>query len=439
VRETRYGRFTLEKKLERRRKIMKRGIVGIIYILVSIGALLSVGIVSNGWAEEQEIRLGFSAPLTGPNAEMGVATRQGLELAAEEWNQKGGIYIKKWGKKVPIKMFIGDDQSKPEIAVSVGEKNITREKVHVHVISCASGPCMAAMELAPKYGLPVFGFQTISKDIADKVEKDPQRYWSFYKIGYNHDIYGAAVHGTYTYLMKKGLWKPKNKTIAYLVEETDWGRSNARTATELMVKEGFKQASMEAVPLGYTDWYPQLTKLKAMEPDILVSVMVAVSSGVALVKQFHEVGMKSSHFAIFYPNRPEYLPGAGNKADGVVWVPLLVDLSNPPQKAYAEKLKKRWNVSLNSDHIFADDGMQVTLEAIERAQSVEPKAIIEEMAKTDRKGLMGRYVFNQKTHTVQAGSGYLEMPVAQIVNGKSACIFPEDKASTTYKKPSWMN
>jgi len=391
-------------------------------------------------AAEKEIRLGFSAPLTGSNAEMGVAMKQGEKMIIEEWNAKGGIYLKKYGKKLPIKFFIDDDQSRPEVAVSVGEKMITRHKVHAHVVSAHSSLCMAVMELAPKYKIPIIGFQTISGEIAKKVTKNPARYNYFWKTGYNHYAYGTGCFEVYKSLIEKGLFKPKNKSIAFVVEDTDWGRSIAKSASDLFKTIGFKNVAIEAIPRGYTDFYPQLSKFKALDIDIMVSVIVDVSSGVALAKQFHEVGLKSAHFAVFYPNRPEYIPGAGKAANYLVWVPLLVDTKVPRQKAYEEKIKNRWGkrVTMNSDHLFADDGLGILLEAIERAGSLEPDAIIEGIKKTDRQGLMGRYIFDMKNHTVRDGKGYLELPVAQIQNGKSGTIWPDDKATFSYQNPPWL-
>ena len=82
---------------------------------------------------------------------------------------------------------------------------------------------------------------------------------------------------------------------------------------------------METVPLGYTDFYPQLGKMKNLGSDLLMTVFTPLSSGVALTKQFQEVGLKAYHHAIYYPLRPEFIPQAGKSADYLVWSTLLVD------------------------------------------------------------------------------------------------------------------
>jgi hypothetical protein len=61
--------------------------VGFLALLLGLCALASPspGIA----AAPDEIRIGATAPLTGPAAEAGVALRQGIILAVEEWNAKG--------------------------------------------------------------------------------------------------------------------------------------------------------------------------------------------------------------------------------------------------------------------------------------------------------------------------------------------------------------
>jgi branched-chain amino acid transport system substrate-binding protein len=391
-------------------------------------------------AAPKEIRIGVTGPLTGPAAEAGVALKEGIVLALEEWNASGGIYIKEAGKKLPVRVIIEDSQSKPEVGVSVGEKLITREKVHMLLGDAfASSVTMAIMELAPKYGIPVMSIEPVSIEIAKKVESNPKRYWSFWKGDFNSNDYANTIFSTYKYLLDEGLFRAKNKTVAFIVEDTDYGRSNAQDASELFKGIGWETLSIETVALGYTDFYPQLTKFKAMNPDIIVTVFTPLSSGVAYSKQFHEIGMKSSHFAIYYPLRPEYIQQAGKAGDYLMWAPLNVDPAHRPnQKKFEAKIKERWAVSLNADHAMGYDGMMNALDSIERAGSLDPKAIVEALSKLDRNGIYGRYVFNQKNHTIRAGENFVPVPAAQIQNGENLVIWPSSLAASTYESPSWL-
>jgi len=420
--------------------MIRKTFVLIMIFLIGMGAILFPSSYVCYAAVPTEVIIGTMAPLTGPAAEAGVATKEGLILALEEWNKKGGVYLKEYGKKLPVKLLIEDCQSKPEVGVSVGEKLITRDKVHFLLADTIhSSVTMAVMELAPKYGLPVMSGQPVSLEIAKKIAKDRERYWCFWKGDWNSDAYANTIFSTYQWLMEKRLFKPKNKTIAFIVEDTDYGRSNAEKAGESFAKIGWKPLTTETVALGYTDFYPQLTKLKHVNPDVLVTVFTSLSSGVALSKQFHELGMKSSHMAVYYPVRPEYIRDAGKAAEHLIWTPQTTDPVNIPRhREFQEKIKKRWGVTLTNDHAYAYDHLNITLETIERAGSLEPKPIVKALSQLDYRGILGRYVFNQENHSIRDGADFLPVPMSQIQSGKNVLLWPESMAVGTYKKPPWV-
>jgi branched-chain amino acid transport system substrate-binding protein len=419
---------------------MKRRIWWVQFFLIFAAFTLIATSPAPAAAVPKSIKIGITAPLTGPAAEAGVALKQGFILAMEEWNAKGGVMLKEFNKKIPVEIIIEDCQSKPEVGVSVAEKLFTRDKVDVLLGDAFhSSVTMAIMELAPKYGKPIMSVEPVSEEIAKKVASNPKRYWNFWKGDFGSTAYADSVFSTYRFLEKEGSFKAKTKKIAFIVEDTDYGRSNAEKTVELFSGIGFQSVAMETVPLGHTDFYPQLGKIKSLGPDILMTVFTALSSGVALIKQFHEVGLKAYHHAIYYPLRPEFVPQAGKSAEGLIWSPLLVDPVNVPlHKEFAERIQKRWNVVMNNDHASGYDGLNNILDAIERAGSLDPKKVVEALSKLDRKGIMGRYVFEQHNHQIKHGEDFLPVPAAQIVDGKSKIIWPASLAGAKFQVPAWL-
>ncbi len=386
------------------------------------------------------VKVGVTAPLTGPAAEAGVALKQGFILAADEWNAKGGVMLKDFNQKVPVEVIIEDCQSKPEVGVTVAEKLFTRDKVDVLLGDAFhSSVTMAIMELAPKYGKPIMSVEPVSEEIAKKIASNPKRYWNFWKGDWGSTGYADSVFSTYRFLESKGIFKSKTNKIAFIVEDTDYGRSNADKTKELFAGIGVQSVAMETVALGNTDFYPQLGKLKNLGPDLLMTVFVSLSSGVALTKQFQEVGLKAYHHAIYYPLRPEFIPQTGKSADYLVWSTLLVDPeNNPKHKEFGERIKKRWNVVVNSDHASAYDGMYNILDSIQRAGSLDSKKIVEALSKLDLKGIMGRYVFEQANHQIKHGEEFVPVPASQIQEGKHRIIWPASLAAGTFQLPPWL-
>lgn len=388
----------------------------------------------------KEIKIGIVAPLSGPVAWAGLAIKEGADMAAEEVNAQGGVYLKEYGKKVPLRIVYGDCQSEPVIGVTVAEKLIARDKVDFLVGSAFhSSVTIAVMELAPKYNIPIQSFMPVSNAISDKIKSNPKRYWNFWKGDFASSAYGKTIYETYKYLDKEGLYKPKNKTVAFIIEETDFGRSNADAAWELMEKDGWKKVAYEVVPVGHNDFYPQLTKLKSMKPDVVVTCFTVLNSGVSFVKQFKETGLTSSHMAIYYPLYPQLVEQAKEAADYMIWTPLLLNPSKVELQAkFRERFKKRYNKDINNQNGAGYDGMLGIAKAFELAGSIDPQKVVDAISKADYQGVLGRYQFDVERHELKDGLDFIPIPTAQIINGKNIIIWPPKMADAQYQKQPWI-
>lgn len=390
-------------------------------------------------AATTSFKIGVVAPLTGPAAEAGTAIKQGAQMAADEVNAKGGI--KAGGNNVTVELLFEDSTSKPEVGVSVAEKLLGRDKVNLLVGEAFhSSVTMAIMELAPKNpNVPFVSWEPVSSAITAKVKKETAKYANYWKFDYDSTGYARTVFSTIKSLVDGGQLKPKTKTVAFVVEDTDYGRSNASDTKELFVADGWKSVAIETVPLGHTDFYPQMNKLKGLNPDVVVTVFTALGSGVAFSKQTQEVGVTATQMAVYYPLRPEFIQQAGKASEGLLWTPLSFapnDIAS--QKSMADGIKAKYKVNANADHAFGYDGVMVIVNAISKAGSIEGKKVNDALSKTDFKGILGRYVFDAQGHNAKDGPDFLPIPTAQIQNGKNTVIWPSSVATGKYAPQVWV-
>src|SRR5699024_3794027 len=240
-------------------------------------------------------------------------------------------------------------------------------------------------------------------------------------------------------LIEQGEFTPENKKIAFIVEDTDYGRSNVEAAVELFNEDGWEQVAFETVEVGYTDFYPQLTKLNSEELNVLISVFTAVSSGVALTKQLTEMKHDALHLGIFYPTRPEFIEQAGEDAEGLLWLPLMFEPNlNDKHKEFAEIVEEKYDDEATSDHAYGYDTMSIALNSIQEAGSLDADDIVAELAETRLESLLGIYDFDEESHTVQFGPDYLPVPASQIQDGQNEIIYPENVATKEYKPQPWL-
>jgi len=406
---------------------LKSGILGFALAATLAGAAFASA------ASAADITIGVIGPLSGPAANSGISMRQAYEAAAAQVNKDGGIEID--GEKSEIKLIFEDSASRPEMGVSAAQKLLTRDNVDILVgDTISSSVTLALMEVAPSFGKFMMSGQPVSIEIAKKIKSDPERFANFWKSSFNSDAYANTLFSTVQDLIEKGAVEADNKKIAFIVEDTDYGKSNVEYTQPLFEEAGWSVSSSETVPLGHADFYPQLSKLRGDEPDVLISIFTSVNSGIALVKQIKEQGLKSLHLAVYYPIRPEFLEGAGDAANGLLWTPLFFDpVNNPKHKEFAEMFKELSGVDGNGDHAQGYCQMTMLLDNIKKAGSIEPAKLSEAFAKTDFECVIARLAYDTETHTPKIGPDYFPVPMAQIQDGVSFAIWPSTTATSEFK------
>lgn len=406
---------------------MKGGILGCALAATLAGATFA------GAASAADITIGVIGPLSGPAANSGISMRQAYEAAAAQVNKDGGIEI--GGEKSEIKLIFEDSASRPEMGVSAAQKLLTRDNVDILVgDTISSSVTLALMEVAPSFGKFMMSGQPVSIEIAKKIKSDPERFGNFWKSSFNSDAYANTLFSTVQDLIEKGGVNADNKKVAFIVEDTDYGKSNVEYTEPLFEEAGWSISSSETVPLGHADFYPQLSKLRGDEPDVLISIFTSVNSGIALVKQIKEQDLKSLHLAVYYPIRPEFLEGAGAAANGLLWTPLFFDpVNNPKHKEFAEMFKEVSGVDGNGDHAQGYCQMTMLLDNLKKAGSIEPAKLSEAFAKTDFECVIARLAYDTETHTPKIGPDYFPVPMAQIQDGVSFAIWPSTTATSEFK------
>jgi len=106
-------------------------------------------------AGPEYIVIGSSAPLTGMFAGFGQGCTFGAEAAVEDINAQGGIYVKEYDRKIPVKLVVVDNESDPGKSGALAEDLILRDKVDM-LYSVDSSPSIhiPIAEVAEKHGVP---------------------------------------------------------------------------------------------------------------------------------------------------------------------------------------------------------------------------------------------------------------------------------------------
>src|SRR5262245_47934382 len=113
--------------------------------------LLAAGLsaCSGGADEPKEIVVGQYGSLTGSEATFGISTRNGIEIATEEVNAKGGI------GGIKVRMVVEDDRGSAEEAATAVNKIISRDRPVAVLGEVASTNSLAAAPKLQTAGIPM--------------------------------------------------------------------------------------------------------------------------------------------------------------------------------------------------------------------------------------------------------------------------------------------
>ncbi|MBL0918558.1 MAG: ABC transporter substrate-binding protein [Hydrogenophaga sp.] len=115
---------------------------------------------------QSTIKIGMVNSLTGPHSTFDLPASEGVRMAVEELNQRGGINVK--GRKYTFTVLSEDAQSKPEVAVSGAQRLLRDDDVKVIYGMLTSGPGMAAATLFGRNEVLYIGAFTLMDTLLGK-------------------------------------------------------------------------------------------------------------------------------------------------------------------------------------------------------------------------------------------------------------------------------
>ena len=149
-----------------------------LFIVITVVLVFGIGsksVLSEAAQEiPKEIRVGDIVSFTGPYATFGINSF-GVKAAFEDVNKEGGVYVKEYGKKLPVRYIVADNESDATKAATLAEDLIVRDKVHVLTMGGCPMPLSTPVNtVAERYKLPFIGATGIKEQwIALREEATP--------------------------------------------------------------------------------------------------------------------------------------------------------------------------------------------------------------------------------------------------------------------------
>jgi branched-chain amino acid transport system substrate-binding protein len=382
-----------------------------------LGILLLAGLGVSSADAPGEMLIGSTLPLSGRFTPMAGTFDRLCHSWAKQVNERGGIHVKAYNKKLPVKCIVYDDKSEPAESAKFYERLVTVDKVHILLGPFSSHITKAAVTVADKYKIPMVMVEA----------NDGKIFEECYKYSVNQvDLADTESYGYLDMLKAEG----KVKTIAFVAEDTLHStgvlRGGVRRAREL----GFGVVMEEIVPPDTKDFTPVMLKLKQANPDV-VYVEAFPRFEIPFMKQAFELGLRPREF--FNGHIVDaVLKALGPRAEGltgvVYWAP---GLPYPGADDFAAVLKDagvEWERQMESSLRF--QAFQVIEQAIEQAGTLEPQALNRAMHEGRHQTIAGEIVRNE------CGLGNSRSYPVQVQGGEMKVVWPRELAATKYIYPS---
>jgi branched-chain amino acid transport system substrate-binding protein len=377
-------------------------------------------VIRSSSAQPVAINIGVVVPLSGANAQFGVNSRNGIELVADEINTAGGIKALGGAK---INLVVADATSNPTTAPTIAQRLIAQHELTAILGAYISSVTLAISEVTARADVP-FLTQAYADEITGRGLE------SVFKVTATASLIGRA-QVNYTLAIAEAA-RRKIEKIAIMYEDTAYGVAQSRG-----VRRAAKDANIEVVmdepyPLGINDATPLIDKLRACGAQAAFPLSY-LNDSLFIVRTMRRENISvpviggSAGYVI-----PDFEKGLGEFAEDVFSIsPTNYDLA----PTLTDRFRKRFGDFMVQEAIGHAVALDVLAQAIERAKSAKPKAVIEALHGARFEGGWTNAMPGGAVQFDQTGLNTLSVPVmVQWRKKELVTVWPKNVAKAS---PVW--
>ena len=330
-------------------------------------------------AQEQVVKLGHVAPMSGAQASYGKDNENGARMAIEELNAQG---VTIGGKKIKFELMAEDDAADPKQGTAAAQK-LCDSKVAGVIGHLNSGTTIPASKVYNDCGIPHVTGAATNPNLTKP------GYKTTFRIIANDNALGAG-------LAFYAVDTLKLKTVAVVDDRTAYGQGVAEVFKKTAAAKGMKVVDEQFTTDKATDFMAILTAIKAKNPDAIFFGGMHPQAA-PMLRQMEQLGM----------NNVKYFGGDGICTQEIIQlVAGAKTLGNvicaeggssldkmPGGKAWKTKYDAKYPGQFQVYSPYTYDATFLIVDAMKRANSVDPKVYTAELAKSNFKGVTSTIQF----------------------------------------------
>lgn len=300
------------------------------------------------------IRIGAILTLSGPVAPYGQDNLKGIQLAQGLINENGGIA----GRKVEID--VQDDAGDPAQATALARQMASNNNIIAIIGLTRTGSTVAVAKLLPTLQIPLMSVGSTGdwKSASGGDFND----WTFRSTKVDTYIIEPLLRTA------RDDFGIKRVAIFYTAND-DWAVSVTKVYESKINELGLQLVAKESQMSGDADRSPQLTKIKAANPDAIV-VNCPSGDAITMANQARDLGIKNPRFigTAAFNNPSNWNLAKPGVLDGVLVAENFYSGSpRPAVREFNQRYKTKYGAEPPPYAAYAYDGMMLLAEAAKKA------------------------------------------------------------------------
>ena len=346
-----------------------------------VSALLMAGCSSDEESKDgrKVVNIGHVGPLTGPQSHLGKDNERGATLAIDEANQSGIVI---GGEVIEFRLLSEDDEANPQKGTVVAERLMDANVAGV-VGHLNSGTTIPASKIYFDAGVP-----QVSPS-ATAIEFTHQGYETAYRVMANDEQQGKVL----------GDFAVKTlgaKSIAIIDDRSAYGKGLADEFESAVKQAGGAIMTREFTDKTKIDFTAILTTIKGLNPDLIFYGGMDAQAG-PMMKQIKNLGVTANFLGGDGIQTRQFTVLSGAEGEGVyASAPGLPLEQMAGGSEFRDKYKQVYREDIQLYAPYAYDATSVMIDAMKRANSVDPATYSPLLRGADFLGVTGRIRFDER-------------------------------------------
>lgn len=400
-------------------------------------------------AGAEPVIVGAPLPLTSFGAADGIEFKRGLEMAAKEINDLGGILGR------PIEVKFADTESKgDDVIIAAAQRLIDKDGACALIAGYNFGSQSAIQNVAADASIVYLHAEPAGTQI-DMLTKNPQKYWGSFMYCPAAELYGYSLLDLIKRLEDSGQLKLPNRKIGIVVGSYPYEVNIAKAIQSKAKDYGLEVSLFETTKPGTSEWGPTLAKLRADPPGLIAMTHYLPQDQAQFAIQFATNPTNSLIYMQYGASLAAFRDIAGKASEGIIYAisegTLADDIGNAFSKKYHELYGA--NASVNSgDQTYQALNMYAIAAALAGGagkpnEDTQNRKIAARLKSLIYRGVTGILRFDPTNQSVysypfQTKDPSLGVPMlfSQIKKKEENgyIISPAPYEAAKFEKPSWM-